>query len=129
MAYACPVCDTEQADGVHLANHLAVTASLGREDHLEWLETHAPDWADCSPEELAEEVREYAPEIDIPEFDEGEGGPTFEDELARQTSGAGRGDLTGGPTTEETERVLEEARELTRRMHEDGDGADGDENA
>ncbi|MHC3439170.1 DUF5810 domain-containing protein [Natrialbaceae archaeon A-gly3] len=128
MAYACPVCDTEQADGVHLANHLAVTASLGREDHLEFLETHVPGWADCTPEELAAKVREYAPEIDVPEFDESEGGATFEDELARQTSGAGRGDLTGGPTTEETERVLEEARELTRRMHEEGDGADGDEN-
>lgn len=127
MGYACPVCDAEQADDVHLANHLAVTASLGRDDHLEWLETHAPDWADCNPEELAEKVREYAPEIDVPEFEEGAGGATFEDELAMQARGAGRGDLTTPATDPETEQILEEAHELTRRMHEDGSG--GDENA
>ena len=127
MGYACPVCGAEQADGVHLANHLAVTASLGREDHLEWLEDHAPDWADCDPEGLAEKVIEYAPEVDVPEFEEGAVGPTFEDELARHATGAGRGSLAGGsgPLDEEAEQVLEEARELTRRMHE----SDGDENA
>ncbi len=134
MGYVCPVCGAEQADGVHLANHLGVTASLGREDHLEWLERHAPDWADCGPEELASQVVEYAAEVETPEFEADHGhdhGATFEDELARQTRQPGRGAMASPETTAETERVLEEARELTRRMYEDGDDADrsdGDEN-
>lgn len=130
MGYACPVCDAVQADGVHLANHLGVTAAIGREDHLEWLAEYAPDWADCNPEELAEQVLEYAPEVDTPELeDEGghTGAPSLEAELARQTGLPGRGELaTAGATTAETERVLEEARELTRRLHEPS--SDGDEN-
>lgn len=140
MGYACPVCAREQADDVHLANHLAVTASLGREDHLEWLSAHAPDWADCTQRELAERVREYAPEVETPEFeseDHAHGhaddrGRPFEDELARQAQGMGRGSMTArggtdGALSADTEAVLEEARELTRRMYED-DG-DEDENA
>ena len=130
MGYACPVCGAVQADAVHLANHLGVTAALGREDHLEWLEAHAPDWADCGPEELAEQVLEHAPEVDTPELeDEGShaGAPSLEAELARQTGLPGRGELTtAGATTAETERVLEEARELTRQLHEPS--SDGDEN-
>ncbi|MFC6719472.1 DUF5810 domain-containing protein [Natrialbaceae archaeon GCM10025810] len=142
MGYACPVCDAEQVDAVHLANHLAVTASLGREDHLEWLEEHAPDWADCGPEELGERVAPFAPEVETPAFEEGpmsESGhdhghphghgthglegpqpPSFEAELARRARRPGRGSLTS-----ETERVLEEARELTRRMTsaDEGEGA------
>ena len=133
MGYACPVCGAVQADDRHLANHLGVTASLGREDHLEWLETHAPDWADCGPEALAAQVVEYAPKVDTPEFeDEGEhaAASSFEAELARQTGLRGRGELTtSGASTAETERVLEEARELTRRMHESAAGSDEDENA
>ncbi|WP_254766481.1 DUF5810 domain-containing protein [Salinilacihabitans rarus] len=126
MGYACPVCDAEQADAVHLANHLAITASLGREDHLAWLDEHAPDWADAGPAELAAVVRERAPEVETPEFESAGGdAPTFEDELARQSRGPGRGAAT---VDAETERVLEEARELTRRMYEDdGDGTDGEE--
>ncbi|WP_247003045.1 DUF5810 domain-containing protein [Halosolutus gelatinilyticus] len=123
MGYACPVCDAEQADAEHLANHLAVTASLGREDHEAWLEEHAPDWPDRTPEELGEIVSQYAPEVDTPEFDSSHGhSPTLEDELARQSRRPGRGEMTS-----ETERVLEEARELTRRMQgtaeEDADDA------
>lgn len=141
MGYACPVCGNEQPDGVHLANHLAVTASLGREDHLEWLEEHAPDWADCNQQELADRVVEYAPEVERPAFEgEGEGHAhahdhdrPFEAELARQTQGQGRGSMTthgpGGPMTDDTEAILEEARELTRRMYEDGDDADADTDA
>ncbi|APW97355.1 hypothetical protein CHINAEXTREME_06045 [Halobiforma lacisalsi AJ5] len=128
MGYACPVCDAEQADAAHLANHLAITASLGREDHREWLEDHAPDWGDRDPESLGEVVAEYAPEIETPEFegghghghDHGHGSPgrpdALEDGLARQTRQAGRGSLTS-----EAESVLREAQELTRRMHEDVD--------
>ncbi|SDR37993.1 DUF5810 domain-containing protein [Natronobacterium texcoconense] len=121
MGYACPVCEAEQSDATHLANHLAITASLGREDHDEWLAEHAPEWSDCSPEELGEIVAEYAPEIETPEFESAHGHDhtpgrpdSLEGGLARQGRGPGRGSLTA-----ETEGVLEEARELTRRMHED----------
>lgn len=130
--YACPVCEAPQADAVHLANHLAVTASLGRTAHLEWLETHAPEWADDGPGELAATVAEYASELEGPEFegdhghshghDHAPGRPQLEDDLARQTRQPGRGGLTP-----DVQRVLEDARELTRRMYdgdEDGGGED-----
>ena len=141
MGYACPVCGVEQADGVHLANHLAVTASLGRSDHVAWLDDVAPDWAACSPEELAARVVDHAPDVEPPEF-ETDGPappPDFESALAAQGRRAGRGDVTP-----EVEAVLSEARELTERMSErtgqrdeernevdeghDGDAANGEEN-
>ncbi|AGB38266.1 DUF5810 domain-containing protein [Natronococcus occultus] len=125
MGYRCPVCDVEEADAEHLANHLAVTASLGREDHATWLEEHAPGWADCGPEELGEIVADHATEVETPEFDDHDherGRPSgFEDELAHQTRQRGRGSLTA-----EAEQVLREARELTERMADD---ADENENA
>ena len=127
MGYACPVCGAEQADAEHLANHLAVTASLGREDHEAWLESHAPDWGEYTPAQLGEVVSDHAEEIETSDF-EGDHGhehgrPTgLEEGLARQSRGRGRGSLTA-----EAEGVLEEARELTREMYESDDGtADGD---
>ena len=130
MGYACPVCDAEQAVAEHLANHLAVTASLGREDHAAWLEDHAPDWADRSPAELGEIVGEHAPEIDTPEFEDGARGhahghepgrpESLEDGLARQARQPGRGAMTS-----EAESVLREAQELTRRMQQ----SEGDDEA
>lgn len=127
MGYACPVCGVEQADGVHLANHLAVTASLGREDHREWIEAHAPDWGECTPAELAERVVEHAPEVETPGFEDGEShGPDLESELAARARRPGR----GGPVAD-ADDVLAEARELTRRMYgegESGDVPDEDEN-
>ena len=130
MGYACPVCDAEQADAEHLANHLAITASLGREEHREWLEDHAPDWGDCNPEELGEIVSRYAPEIDTPEFESASHGHDhgrpggLEEGLARQGSRPGRGSMTA-----ETEDVLQEARELTRRMQESADDGTDAESA
>ncbi|AEH38008.1 DUF5810 domain-containing protein [Halopiger xanaduensis] len=133
MGYACPVCDAEEADAKHLANHLAITASLGRQEHEDWLEEHAPDWPERSPEELGEIVSRHAPEIETPEFEGGPQGhdhdhghghgqqpgrPALENELARQSRQPGRGSLTA-----EAEGVLEEARELTRQMRESDGGA------
>lgn len=129
MGYACPVCDTEEADAVHLANHLAITASLGRENHREWLEEHAPDWGDCTPEELGEIVSPHAREIDTPEF-EGTGHShdpgrpdSIEAGIARQSSQPGRGSMTT-----EAENVLQEAAELTREMQTAGE-SDADDMA
>ncbi len=120
MGYACPVCDSTQADAEHLANHLAITASLGRTDHREWLAEYAPDWADCGPEELGEVVSEYALEVETEGMTgAGDHAPAgrpdveVETALARQSRGAGRGSLT-----DEAQRAIEEARELTERRHE-----------
>ncbi|SEW17850.1 DUF5810 domain-containing protein [Natrinema salifodinae] len=137
MGYACPVCDAEEADAEHLANHLAITASLGREEHREWLEERAPDWGDCSPAELGDIVSRHAEEIDTPDF-EGTGHDhahepgrpdSLEAGIARQSQRPGRGTMTA-----EAEQVLEEARELTQRMEADADeddseGTDTDESA
>ncbi len=117
MGYACPICGAEQVDGVHLANHLAVTASLDRRDHVEWLDEHAPDWNECGPAELAERVVEYAPEVETPEFETESGsnpGVGFEDHIAAGSRQSGR----GGPVerSDEVEAVLEEARELTEGL-------------
>ncbi|MCU4927018.1 DUF5810 domain-containing protein [Halobacteria archaeon AArc-dxtr1] len=122
MGYACPVCDVQEADAVHLANHLAVTASLGREEHRSWLDDHAPDWQGCSPAELGEIVAEYADEVETPEFERGPGrSPSID--AAHQ-----RGSERPHPESDtdldpEAAAVLEEARELTRqRQSADGSG-------
>lgn len=127
MGYACPVCETPQADGEHLANHLAITAIMGREGHEEWLNEHAPEWEDSTRSELAEAVVEHVPETEFPQLFEdttdghdhghgGQSGATFEQEMARQTAGRGRGELT-----DETRDVLAEAREMTQEMLNAGD--------
>ncbi|WP_436346109.1 DUF5810 domain-containing protein [Natronorubrum sp. FCH18a] len=128
MGYACPVCDAEQADAVHLANHLAITASLGREDHREWLEEYAPDWGDCSPEELGDTVSQYAREIETPGFESASHGHDhgrpggLEQGLAQQSRQPGRGSLTA-----EAETALEEARELTKQMQETSDADESED--
>jgi len=132
MGYACPVCETPQADAEHLANHLAFTAMLGRDDHEAWLDDHAPGWDGDDPETLGERVVEYADEAEYHEvFEESgthdHGRGSFEDELERQVGGrgaggrgtAGRGDLSG-----DARDILAEAREMTERMHDDRDTED-----
>ncbi len=120
MGYVCPVCSVASTDAVEIANHLAVTASLGRDDHLEWLETHAPDWGQQRPEELAETVRAFAQPIEEPETTEDGRGPQLEAELAAQSQRRGRGGMAVDP---DAEAVLEEARALSQQM-----AADSEEN-
>jgi hypothetical protein len=134
MGYACPVCAEPQADGEHLANHLAFSAMLGRADHADWLDEHAPDWDADGPEELAERVVLHAEAVDLP-------GGTDDTDLPDPPAGANRPGLEdalargGGPGREaldpETREVVAEARELTRRRHGEtdagaGEGGDGD---
>lgn len=66
MGYACPVCETPQADGRHLANHLAFTAMIHGDDHEAWLAEHAPEWEEAGERDLAERVVENATEIGFP---------------------------------------------------------------
>jgi hypothetical protein len=87
MGYACPVCETPQRDGEHLANHLAFTAMLGDQAHEDWLDDHAPGWGEASPDELAEEVMEHAPEAEYEEV--------FEDTVDRRTHTHGNPDQHG----------------------------------
>jgi len=141
MGYACPVCETPQRDGEHLANHLAFTAMLHGDEHEDWLDEHVEDWDDRTPVDLASSVTEFAEET---EYDE-----VFEDTTGSAAAGGhghshdhgsqSRPDVAGGVaeavTDEAVESVLEEAQELTEEMYgldEDGERngeGDGDSSA
>ncbi|WP_096389490.1 DUF5810 domain-containing protein [Halopenitus persicus] len=140
MGYACPVCETPQRDGEHLAHHLAFTAMLHGGGHEEWLAEHAPEWADREPEELAAEVVEHAEEAEYHEVFEdtvhdrgrpdvgprGTGtGHEHDHEHGHEHTHATAAGSNPSGFDEETQAALEEARELTRRMMADeGDGTD-----
>jgi hypothetical protein len=124
MGYACPVCETPQADAEHLANHLAFTALLGDADHERWLDEQVPDWADRDPEGLGAAVSELAPETEDPRVfdDEGEAGtPAGGDHgYDRDRGPEGVGHAAVDPDLDAAaEEVIAEARELTARMRGD----------
>jgi hypothetical protein len=91
MGYACPVCDTPQRDGEHLAHHLAFTAMLHGDAHEDWLDEHVPDWGDREPAGLAAEVTPHAADA---EYDE-----VFEDTVARSRPDVGMGSQTDAAPT------------------------------
>lgn len=66
MGYSCPVCGDPQADGIHLANHLAFTAIARGGEHETWLEEHVSGWEGMDDEELASEVHPLADETEYP---------------------------------------------------------------
>ena len=150
MGYACPVCGDPQADGSHLANHLAFTAMLGDDGHEEWLDDHVPGWGDMGEAALAEVVVDHAPETAFPQvfedtadgldddadppsarsgalFDEARVGEHGRGRAGEHSTSGGRPQAPetvperggDGPSDEETEAILAEAREMTRRMLED----------
>jgi hypothetical protein len=135
MGYACPVCETPQSDGEHLANHLAFAAILGDADHESWLDEHAPGWNEEGPDELAPRITEYADEEEYPQVFEdtvhdhghghshGHGSGGLEDEL-QQAGGYGR-DATMGA---DAQRIMVEARQMTEQMLDD-DESNADDTA
>jgi hypothetical protein len=149
MGYACPVCSDPQADAGHLANHLAFTAMLGDDDHETWLQEHVSGWTDMGERELAAAVSERVEETDFPQLFEDtagglESGAGAEDPPEERSGalfeehehehehghfpthdrdGLDPVDGASAPVDDETERVLEEAREMTRRMLDDEEGA------
>lgn len=117
MGYACPVCAARQADGEHLANHLAFTAMLHGEDHEAWLNRHVPAWEDRGPGELADHVTDRAEAVDVEgAFDDTVGGRPgpFPESDHHRPEGAGELDP-------ETRRIIAEAIEMTRERRSGDD--------
>ncbi len=152
MGYACPVCSDPQADGGHLANHLAFTAILGDDAHEAWLDEHVPDWGQMGEAELADVAAEKVEAAEFPQvFEDTVGGLDDGGDPPAERSGAlfddaghshgqaghdhadadrARDGAAGdgrGPTDEEAAEILEEAREMTRRMLDADDAGDEDE--
>ena len=139
MGYPCPACDSVHHDAEHLANHLAVTAMLGSDEHEAWLDEHAPDWNGSTPRDLGAFLEEEIDEEAFPELDEGHdhghdgprGGDLFDDEpRIEEPPRTGGG---AGATEADVGAIVDEAREMTERMLEkregrgrstDGDGTD-----
>lgn len=112
MGYACPVCGVDEADGEHLANHMAFTAMLRSDEHEDWLDEHVPDWPDRNPDTLAPDITPHAPETETEVVtDEGAHPRGLDGEVADH-GGYGRDSLSG-----DQQAVLEEAHELTRQMY------------
>lgn len=136
MGFACPVCETPQADLEHLANHLAITAMLGRDDHAAWLDDHDPEWADRSPEALGAAIEDDVEAVETEsttgetsgerahDHDEPRPGDLFDDESGTGIEHSGR---ERGAANGEASQILEEAREMTERMVQDTAESDEDE--
>ncbi len=135
MGYACPVCDDLQADAEHLANHLAFTAMLHGDEHVDFLDARVPDWEDRRPPDLAAEVIHHAEYVEhdaaLDDTAGGAGTGHGGDEADRDAGTPGRPDaeadavdleaLADGTLDEESRRVVDEARKLFSR------GAEPDE--
>lgn len=118
MGYECPVCTTEEADGEHLANHLAFTALIRGGEHETWLDEHTPNWAERDPDELASELTEYATETEteptsVPQHHTHGTSPP-DGHGATQVDHTDRGDHSG-----DTADILAEAKAMTRQMYGD----------
>jgi hypothetical protein len=155
MGYACPVCETPQRDGEHLAHHLAFTAMLHGGDHEAWLDDRVPDWSDREPAGLAAEVTPHAedaeyhevfedtvnrgrPDVDLGAHDGvGPGGHDHADHDHSDhghAAGGGPGAIgSAGEADPEVAEAIREAREMARKAGDDADdeseddeGAEGD---
>ena len=92
MGYACPVCETPQRDGEHLAHHLAFTAMLHGGEHETWLDEHVSDWTDRGPAGLAADVTPHAADAEYHEvFDDTANRGRPDVDVGGQASGRGGG--------------------------------------
>lgn len=123
MGYSCPVCADPQADGVHLANHLAFTAIVRGGDHESWLDEHVPEWGQLDDDGLAAQVTELAEETEYPQVFEDTTGESGHDHASRsrREETLDSGTAFTEPPAAETDDVLAEARELTRERRENGE--------
>lgn len=130
MAYLCPVCEDPQVDAAHLANHLAFTALIRGGDHEAWLDGHVPDWSDHEESWLAERVRGELDTVDHPIDDVETGGHEAVHGNAQgapvQDPAVAVDGTRDGALDDDARSVVEEARELTRRMADDGTDGDDD---
>ena len=147
MGYACPVCETPQRDGEHLAHHLAFTAMLHGDDHEAWLDDHVPDWSDRDPDGLAAEVTPRAddaeyhevfedtvdrgrPDVNLRAHDHAghnHGGQSHPAHVGSEHGAGGGPDTvdTTGETDPEVAEAVREAREMAREVGEGDDESDG----
>lgn len=126
MGYACPVCESPQADGGHLANHLAFTAITSGGDHEEWLDERVPDWGELGESELATEVVDDAEEADYPQVFEASGVEDGHDHGTHDHPSRGRDvdpatarERGSGDLDDEARTILEEARSMTEEMRDE----------
>jgi len=130
MGYACPVCGDPQSDATHLANHLAFTALVRGGDHEDWLDENVPEWESLDESTLGERLVDIAEETDYPQVFEDTTGDHDHDD-GRQVGGdvpdamlrQAENELADADPVD-TDGVLEEAMEMTRKRHEDGEDTD-----
>ncbi|EMA67152.1 DUF5810 domain-containing protein [Halorubrum kocurii] len=150
MGYACPVCETPQRDGEHLAHHLAFTAMLHGGDHETWLDDRVPDWSDREPAGLAAEVTPHAedaeyhevfedtvdrgrPDVDLGAHDgvgsSGHDHPGHGHAGHEHAAGDGPGAVdAAGDADPEVAEAIREAREMAREAGDD-EGGESDSTA
>lgn len=130
MGYECPVCEIPQADGGHLANHMAFTALIHTDEHEEWLDENVPDWSDLGEDELADAVVAYTDETEFPQVFEDttethqhdhdeRSGQLFDEETGRKR---GRQQQIGNQPAAlgaEAQSILQEAQRMTEERLDD----------
>ncbi|WP_336325335.1 DUF5810 domain-containing protein [Halovenus sp. HT40] len=138
MGYSCPVCEDPQADGVHLANHLAITAMTRGGDHEAFLDEYVPNWQELDEQSLAEKLQGSAEETEYPQvFEDTTGGHDHDhDHTGSPQRGGGsptdsipfEADMPDEPSEDDAEEIMEEAMELTRKRRENTGSAEDGEN-
>ena len=126
MSYLCPVCASPFGGSEPLADHLAITAILHGGDHEAWLDETVADWASLSRAALGERVVDHAETADDHEHigahndggNHSHGEPEPASGLPNGIDAAGSGREAGGTLDADAQAIIEEARELTREMHD-----------
>lgn len=118
MGFSCPVCGDPQADGVHLANHLAITALTRGGAHEAWLDEQVPEWETLDEEELGERVRDLAADTEYPQVfedttDDGHNSHDHQEGRSGESLPPGA-EMLPDELDEDTEAVIREAMEMTR---------------